>query len=138
MTTANKKVKTAIENYILNAIDGEGYEREPETEQQKMLFLATTFKSEYCYPQNFAIHGTVQNILAEWIAGLPSCFNIDFSYSDILKTAKSFGNLPETMTVKQEDKILSNWFNFIAAKTLQLMNKNGIPTSFFTENINKK
>jgi hypothetical protein len=135
MTTANSKVKAKINQYILNAIDGEGYEREPQTEQQKLLFLATTFKSEYCYPQNFVIHHTVQNILAEWISGLPSCFNIDFSYADILKAAKSFGNLPETMTEKQEDKIIANWFNFIASHTLQLMNRNGIPTSFFTENL---
>lgn len=135
MTTANKQVKAKINQYILNAIDGSGYEREPQTEQQKLLFLATTFKSEYCYPQNFVIHNTVQKVLTEWISGLPSCFNIDFNYCDILKVAKSFGNLPETMTAKQEDKILTNWFNFIAAHTLQLMNRNGIPTSFFTENL---
>jgi|SRR6185312_4595627 len=135
MTTANKQVKTKINQYILNAIDGEGYERQPETDQQKLLFLATTFKSEYCFANNFRIHGSVQNILTEWISGLPSCFNIDFSYCDILKAAKSFGNLPENMTAKQEDKLLQNWFSFIASKTLQLMNKNGIPTSFFTENI---
>ena len=135
MTTANSKVKAAINNYILNAIDGEGYERTPETEQQKLLFLATTFKSEYCFPNNFRNGRTVQTVLAEWISGLPSCFNIDFSYSDILRVTKSFGNLPEQMTEKEENKILENWFPFIASKTLQLMNKNGIPASFFTENL---
>lgn len=135
MTTANKKVKANIENYILNAIDGEGYERQPQTAQQKLIFLATTFKSEYCFENNFKRLKTVQAILAEWVSGLPSSFNIDFNYCDILKAAHSFGNLPEKMSEKEEDKILSNWFNFIAAHTLQLMNKNGIPTSFFTENI---
>jgi len=135
MTTANSKVKAKINQYILNAIDGEGYERTPETEQQKLLFLATTFKSEYCYTANFKRFGSVQNVLTEWISGLPSCFNIAFNYCDILEAAKSFGNLPETMSAKEEDKILSNWFPFIASKTLQLMNKNGIPTSFFTQNL---
>jgi hypothetical protein len=52
-----------------------------------------------------------------------------------LRVAKSFGNLPETMSEKEEDKILQNWFPFIAGKTLQLMNKNGILNSFFTENL---
>jgi hypothetical protein len=134
MTTANKQVAAKINQYILNAIDGEGYERTPETDQQKLLFLATTFKSEYCFKNNF-IRKTVPTVLAEWISGLPSCFNIDFNYCDILKAAKSFGNLPETMSEKEEDKILQNWFNFIAIHTLQLMNKNGIPNSFFTENL---
>jgi len=135
MTTTNKQVAAKINQYILNAIDGESYERTPETEQQKLLFLATTFKSEYCYKNNFIIHKNVQSVLSEWISGLPSCFNIDFNYGDILKAAKSFGNLPETMSEKEEEKILQNWFPFIAAKTLQLMNKKGIPTSFFTENL---
>jgi hypothetical protein len=134
MTTANKQVKAKINEYILNAIDGEGYERTPETEQQKLLFLATTFKSEFCFKNNF-IRKTLPDVLAEWISGLPSCFNIDFNYCDILKAAKSFGNLPEKMSEKEEDKILQNWFNFIAIHTLQLMNKNGIPNSFFTENL---
>lgn len=135
MTTANKQVTAKINAYILNAIDGEGYERTPETDQQKLLFLATTFKSEYCFKANFNRLRTVQDVLAEWIAGLPSCFNIAFNYCDILEAAKSFGNLPEQMTDKAEQKILSNWFNFIAAKTLQLMNKNGIAISFFTQNL---
>lgn len=135
MTTANKQVKAKINAYILNAIDGEGYERTPETDQQKLLFLATTFKSEYCYKNNFTYYKTVQEVLKQWIMGLPTCFNVAWNYSDILRDAKTFGNLPEQMTVAQEDKVITNWFNFIASHTLRLMNKNGIPNSFFTENL---
>jgi len=135
MTTANKQVAAKINAYILNAIDGEGYERTPETDQQKLLFLATTFKSEYCYPDNFRRFKTVQEVLRQWAMGAPSSFNIDYTNYDILKAAQSFGNLPETMSEKEEEKIILNWFNFIASKTLQLMNQNGIPTSFFTENL---
>lgn len=135
MTTANKQVSAKINEYIINAIDGQPYDRNPKTIQQKLLFLATTFKSEYCFKNNLKRYGTVQNVLSEWIQGLPSCFNIVYYHSDILETAKTFGNLPETLTEKQEDKIITQWFSFIAAKTLQLMNKNGIPTSFFTENL---
>jgi hypothetical protein len=135
MTTANKQVKARIEAYILNAIDGSGYDRQPETDQQKLIFLATTFKTEYCYKANFQRYKTVQAVLREWIMGLPSCFNIAFYNGDILETAKTFGNLPETMTEAQEDKIISQWFDFLAVKTLQLMNKHGIENSFFTQNL---
>ena len=135
MTSTNSKVKAKINQYILDAIDGEGYERTPDTDQQKLLFLATTFKREYCFQNNFRQYKTVQEVLRQWIMGLPSCFNIAFNYCDILEVAKSFGNIPEEMTEKQEDKIIENWFNFIAAKTLQLMQKNSIPISFFTKNL---
>lgn len=135
MTTANKQVKANINAYILNAINGEGYDRTPETDQQKLLFLATTFKSEYCYKNNFKRYGTVQAVLKEWIMGLPSAFNIAFYNDDIIEVAKTFGNLPKTMSEKEEDKIINNWFNFIAFHTLALMNAHGIPTSFFTENL---
>jgi hypothetical protein len=135
MTSANAKVKAKINAYILNCIDGEAYERTPETDQQKLLFLATTFKSEYCYKNNFKRYGTVQRIMAEWIMGLPSCFNVAFYNSDILEIAKTFGNLPETMTEKQEQKVIDGWFMFIAGKTLELMNKHGIEVGFFTQNL---
>ena len=74
---------------------------------------------------------TVQNVLSEWIQGLPSTFNIDFYNYKIIEVAKTFGNLPEQLSEKEEDKVISNWFSFIAAKTLQLFAKNGIPTSYF-------
>lgn len=135
MTSANNKVQPAIRSYILNAIDGEGYERTPETDQQKLLFLATTFKDEYCYNANFRQYKTVQEVFRQWLMGLPTCFNIAWNYCDILRDAKTFGNLPEHMTQRHEDKIIEGWFNFIAAKTLQLINKNGIPVSFFTDNL---
>lgn len=135
MTSANSKVKAKINAYILNAIDGEGYDRTPETDQQKLLFLATTFKSEYCYKANFVQYKTVPEVFKQWIMGLPTAFNIAWNYHDILRDAKTFGNLPEQMTEKQENKIISGWFDFIATKTLQLMNRHGIQNSFFTENL---
>lgn len=131
MTTNNKQVKAKINAYILSCINTEGYGVECSTDIEKLQFLADTFKREYCYPYNFKRYKSVQDILREWVRDTPSSFNVDFSYMDILKAAKTFGNLPDKMTIQQEGKIICNWFNFIACHTLRLMNKNGIPTSFF-------
>jgi hypothetical protein len=125
METMTKRVKLdrTAKEYILDAIDSEGYEIRTETEAEKIAFLADTFQKEY----GFAIkrYGA-QKALAEWIMGLPSAFNIDFENYKILQIAVEWGSLPKDYTEKQADKILANWFNFISAKTLQLFRKHKI------------
>ena len=63
---------------------------------------------------------------ANWLMGLPSCFNIDFENYRILEIAKEWGSLAQNAAPHDEDKIISNWFNFISAKTIQLIKKNGV------------
>jgi hypothetical protein len=120
--------KTTILNsfvfpYILNAIDGEGYGKELNTDQEKLQFLADTFKKEYVFPENLKRYGSYQEVFRQWIMGLPTCFSIDYSYYDTIQLAKKWGTLPENATEKQEDRIKDNWFNLIANKTFILMKK---------------
>ena len=61
--------------------------------------------------------------IINWIMGLPTCLNIDFENYKILELAKLWGSIPENATEKQEDKILANWWNFIAVKFFQLVRK---------------
>lgn len=126
----NKKVEgigrvdnSQVNMYILNAIDSEGYDIKTTTAKEKLQFLADTFKNEYGY--NIKRIG-YQRAMAEWISGLPSSFNIDFENWKILELAKEWGSLPKNPTEKQEDKILDNFFNFIAAKTIMLMRRNKV------------
>lgn len=55
--------------------------------------------------------------------GLPSSFNIAFTNYDILQLAYKWGSLKETDTESRKDKIIANYFNFIAVKTFQLFKK---------------
>ena len=112
--------------YILDAIDGEGYGKTLTTEVEKLSFLAATFKGEYCYPENLRYYGSCQETLKNWIMGLPSSFNIDYENYRIIELAKLWDCLPQDATDKQEDKILDNWFNWIATKTIQLMKKHNV------------
>jgi hypothetical protein len=43
-----------------------------------------------------------------------------------VQLAKKWNSLSEDATEKQEDKVISNWFNLIAFKTIQLFNKYNI------------
>ena len=96
------------------------------TDKQKIDFVFNTFMSEYKYSINNGLSIRkvgIQTIFADYLAGLPSCINIEFRNFYILEMAKQWGSIPENATEKQEDKILSNWFAYIATNFFQLKNK---------------
>ena len=128
-TTTNSRVfNQRVNAYILAAIDSDGYEldKQPETDKEKLQFLADTFKREFMHDNSLRYYGTYQNCFANWIMGLPSCFYIAFENYRILEIAKEWGSLPKEATEKQEDKVLSNWFALIAFKTMRLCQANNI------------
>lgn len=123
---STKELNAKAFPYILSAIDTEGYDTTATTDKERLQFVCDCFKSEYCFPDNLKRYGSYQNTFANWLMGLPSSINIDFENCRIIEIAKEWGSIPQDADDKQEDKILSNWFNFIAYKTFQLFRKNGI------------
>ena len=109
--------------YILSCISSDGYDQEPKTDPEKLRFLYDTFISEKGW--EIKRIGLVP-CFEDWIRGLPSSFNIDFSNYDILELAKKWDSIPLNATEDQEHKILDNYFNFITAKTFQLFRKHDI------------
>lgn len=124
MRTTALPIRKVIDQYILDAITPENYDVVCTNDKEKLQFLADTFNSEYAEQKHR--HISTQDALAYWFSGLPSVFNVVFSNYDIIQLAKSWGTLPQDATEKQEDKITSNYWIFMAAKTMQLMNRNGI------------
>lgn len=111
-------------NYILNCIDCEGYEVAATTEKEKLQFLLNCFISEYWHDYNKQYYKN--NMLAaftSWLQGLPSSFTVAFENYKILQISLKWDCLKENSTERQKDKILENWFNWIANKTFQLMKK---------------
>lgn len=132
MTTIKTNYKTfnaLVSDYIINAIDSTLYNVETNTEAEKLQFLADTFKKEYCFPENLKRYGSYQNVLAEWIMGLPSVFNIDYENYRIIELAKEWGTLDQNASESKEDLVIRNWFNLIAFKTIRLMKKHNISLS---------
>lgn len=129
MTTtkpSRKELTALVNNYILSAIDGEGYGKEFNNDTEKLQFLADVFKKEYGFPDNIRRYGNYQECLRQWIMGLPSVFNIDFENYRIIEIAKEWHSLDNNSPSRKVDNILNNWFNFIAAKTIMLMGKHNI------------
>ncbi|HPS30200.1 MAG TPA: hypothetical protein PLZ43_08090 [bacterium] len=108
-----------VKSYIVSCIDSSDrdLEKEPETPFSKVQFLKTCFESEYGHEIKRSGH---LKAMINWLQGLPSCLNIEFANYRILELAKSWGSLPENPTENEEDRILDNYWNLMANKTLQL------------------
>lgn len=118
------EVNLKYENYILDSISADGYDvPEPKTPKEKLQFLYDRFISEYWDNNQSVQRMGKQNAFKEWIQGLPSSFNIEFSNYNILQLAKRMGSLPQNATEKQEDRVLENYWNFMANKTFQAFRK---------------
>lgn len=112
------ELKALINAYLLAAIDGENYGVTLTTDKEKINFVMQTFEWEYLHNNNRKQN--IVGLFAEWLSGLPSSFNIDFENYRIIEIAKNWGALSANHTEKEADKIISNWFNYIANKTFQL------------------
>lgn len=120
--TKRQKLDRNVKEYILGAIDAQGYNIEPlpTTDKEKLQFLYNTFISEY----GWAIerYGE-QRAFMEWIQGLPTCFGIDFENYRILQIADKWESITERFTA---EKVINNWFNFITVRTFQLFRKHKV------------
>jgi len=124
--TPRQEMNIKYENYIINSISSDNYDEDPKTSKEKLQFLKDRFINEYWNNNPQAQRLGEQNAFKEWIQGLPSSFNIEFTNYDILKLAKEMGSLPQNATDKQEDRVLENYWNFMANKTFQAFKKYNI------------
>jgi hypothetical protein len=114
----------AIKAHILESIDNSGYDGGIlEDDKAKLTFLYNTFISEYGWAIKH--HGEV-GAFKEWLQGLPSAMTVHFTNHDILQFALSTGYYGESMTERQENQVLDNWFNLVAVKTFQLFRKHKV------------
>lgn len=97
--------------YVLDAIDFEGSDKE------KVAYFLDCFNNEYNYDYNKRCYPNLQERIAEYIKGLPSCIGIAFSDYEIAQIGKSWGYCK---TDKQAAKFVDNWFANIAYRLLQL------------------
>ena len=124
MKTNTKEFNGRMETYIFECMDDiETYPKNM-TETEKLQTLKDRFCTEKGYELNRQ-NKTVQGVLADWFSGLPTAFNINFYNDDILKVAK-YLNKTKSFTEKEKEKIISEWFNFMANKVIQTARKYGV------------
>ena len=119
LKTNSKRYQANFKRYILSVIESEDLPSETMTDKQKVFFIMDRFIKEYCFEQNLIRYNyNMTKIMTEWLSGL--AINIPYTYFDIIKLSKE---LLETDTLKDEDEIIENYFNFMAIQIFKLANK---------------
>ena len=118
LKTNSKKYQANFKNYILSVIDSEDLPSETMTDKEKVSFIMDRFTNEHDHMYNRVKFPNNQKRFGDWLQGL--AINIPYTYCDIIKLAKE---LLETDTLKNEDKIIENYFNFIAIQIIRLNEK---------------
>lgn len=126
--TARQEKRKAQEfalQHILDAIDSDGFEgcayfNPCATEAEKAAFSHARFMSEYGW---YVAQVGTQKALEAWLSGL--ALNIAFYNSDILANARAWGSIRDNATARQEDRILENYWSYMAMRLLGLWRKHG-------------
>jgi len=113
----DQKAKT----YILDCIEYDYEENPLETTEAKIKHLKQRLEQETYIRPNTTRHSRCE----DWLRGV--ALNIAFMNYDILQLAIKWGSLPEDATERQEDKILYNYWGFMATKILQLVDGYRVP-----------
>ena len=104
--------KTMIREYVLNSLS---FDLESNLKQDQVKELKNRFESEYWYNNNKKRYQNdkVQGI-KNWLQGLPSGVEIDFTYYDIAQRLKDLGIITETTRESTIEKYVSEWWDLIA------------------------
>lgn len=105
--------------YILDSItvsDFEGNEIGA-TDKEKVKYFFDTFEQEYNYSYNKKLYPNLQDRIASYLQGLPSCINVAFENYAIIEIGKSWGYCTSE---RKESEFINNWFSFIAFRLIKL------------------
>ena len=114
----DQKSKRYLLDCLSETTDGEPLP----TYAERIAYAHDRFRSEYKWA--IATMGE-QRACEEWLQGL--ALPIAFYNHDIIELAKSWGSIPQDATARQEDKIIDNYWRFMAAKLCQLHNGYRVP-----------
>ena len=121
----SSELDQTVKLYIISCIASDGYDvPEPKTTAEKIAFVQDCFNKEYGF--NVAQVGR-QTAVMNWLQGLPSTVNIEYMNYKILELAEKWGSLPPNASEAKQDKILDNYWNFMAAKLCQLFDGYHVP-----------
>jgi len=118
LKTNSKKYQENFKNYFLEVIESEDLPEYIKTDKEKVNFIFERFEDEYNHENNKRRTPILQLRFAEWLQGL--AINLPYNYDDIIDLAKK---LLETDQLKNEDKIINNYWSFMALQIIRLNEK---------------
>ena len=118
----SSELDRTVKLYILSCIHT-GIDNEPLTKcQDKINYINERFYSEY---HHFIKRVGKQQAMSDWLRGL--ALDIDFTNYDIIKLAEKWGSITTDASSAHQQKILDNYWTFMAVKTLQIIEGYRVP-----------
>lgn len=108
-------------DYILSCINND--DETLHTPAEKLSYFKECFNVEFNYTYNERRYPSLQDRIASYLRGLPSCCSVTFSDYEITQIGKSWGFCK---TEKAETMFCKNWWNALAFRILQLCKRHGI------------
>jgi hypothetical protein len=68
-----------------------------------------------------------EEVISDWLSGLPSLITLPFYNSEILAMMKEIGTINEKTTEKRKDSLLVCYWDFMACKLIQMISGTSIP-----------
>ena len=101
--------KKNYKKYILDCVQLDCEDKELKTEQEKINYIFDRFNSEY----DWKIERVGKfKAMSDWLSGL--ALPIEYYNYKIVKLAKNMGSLDTGSNYKAEQKIINNYFDFMA------------------------
>lgn len=108
-------------DYILRCISSE--EGPLDTPEEKLQYFVGKFHREYDNKARRKTWPNLQERIAQYLTGLPSCCSIAFGNWHIGNLGEEWGMVK---TEKQKERFVNNWWRTIAFRIMQLCEHYGI------------
>jgi len=89
-------------------------------DKERVSFVYETFKENANHPYNLQRFPNEIERFGDWLRGVPGVMDVDQWNESQIHLAKKWGSIPQNATESQENKIVNNFYNFIANKFFQL------------------
>jgi hypothetical protein len=119
MNTNTNHYKERVRNYIINNINPI---ESNNTDKKKLVYLLHNFDVEFNYAFNKNRFKNLQDRLANWFMRHPQSITLPLYYYDVLEDTKQIHNA-ETLTSKEENIIISNFYSHIALQVIRYAEK---------------
>ena len=109
------KYKANYKRYILDRVNNDSDTLN--TDEEKIEYIFNRFYSEYYYG-NIALRYGKYKAMTDWLSGL--ALNIPYMNYEIIELAEKMGSIDNNPTDKVINKVIENYFGFMANIILSL------------------
>lgn len=114
----------AWQELILNSINGAAYGQKLTSQSEKIMFFYFKFQEDCANEiQDYGILTALMRYLQTPLTAI----DLPHDCYEILDMARELGSLPENSTRIQEDKILAEYWGFVAFQIFELFKKHAVP-----------